>query len=191
MRQSTKTRNTISGGLPRKLSKTPLRVATTLTPQHRKVISPKWLQKIVRLTLEYHKTVSASDPIKGREISLVLTDDATIKELNQRFRGYNEVTDVLSFSFVEPSNTEYEPIQVEPLETTAEPLEEVFGEIVISFCQATRQAKEKHCLIHNEIALLVIHGVLHLLGYDHAKVKEKKIMWQHQNASLDLVFRSN
>ena len=94
-------------------------------------------------------------------------------------------------SFVEPSNTEYGPIQVEPPDTTDEPLEEVFGEIVISFCQATRQAKEKHCLIHNEIALLVIHGVLHLLGYDHAKVKEKRIMWQHQNASLDLVFRSN
>ena len=79
------------------------------------------------------------------EISLVLCDDAFIQSLNAEYRGLNKPTDVLSFAQDDP---------------------ELLGDIVISLPTAARQAEAAGWTLENEVALLGVHGLLHLLGYD-------------------------
>lgn len=79
------------------------------------------------------------------EISLVLCDDAFIQSLNVRYRGLDRPTDVLSFAQDDP---------------------QVLGDIIISLPTAARQAEAAGWSLENEIALLGVHGLLHLLGYD-------------------------
>jgi probable rRNA maturation factor len=75
-----------------------------------------------------------------------------MKELNGLFRNTNTTTDVLSFP--------HEPDEFDPDRSN-------LGDIVISIEQAVRQAKENHLTLENEIKQLILHGVLHLCGYDH------------------------
>ena len=83
---------------------------------------------------------------------IVLAGDAALRRLNREFRGKDVTTDVLSF----PASGETLPDGTRPL-----------GEIVISVPQAARQAKAAGCGLARELRVLVIHGYLHLLGYDH------------------------
>jgi probable rRNA maturation factor len=85
-------------------------------------------------------------------VSIVLAGDASLRRLNRDFRGKDRTTDVLSF----PSGVPELPDGTRPL-----------GEIVISVAQAARQAGEAGHSLASELRLLVIHGYLHLLGYDH------------------------
>ncbi len=97
-------------------------------------------------------------PRGGRDVvafEIQLVTDAQIAKLNSSYRGKRGITDVLSFSYIEGA------IPVFAHETA--------GEIFISLPQAARQARaEKHPLAH-ELAVLAIHGVLHLMGYDHER----------------------
>jgi probable rRNA maturation factor len=88
-----------------------------------------------------------------RNATIVFVSDNTIRKLNRQFRGRNYATDVLSF----PS--EAEAFEVE---SQAE-----LGEIVISAQRATAQARENGLSFSNEVQQLVLHGLLHLCGYDH------------------------
>ncbi len=99
------------------------------------------------------------------DLTIVLTDDACLHELNRAYLGIDETTDVLSF----PSNEEDPQTGVRYL-----------GDILISIPQAERQAREAGHPLESEIQLLVVHGVLHLLGYDHAEPGEKSKMWRAQ-----------
>ena len=85
-------------------------------------------------------------------VSIVLAGDASLRQLNRDFRGKDQRTDVLSF----PSGVPELPDGTRPL-----------GEIVISVAQAARQADAAGHSLTSELRLLVIHGYLHLLGYDH------------------------
>lgn len=85
------------------------------------------------------------------EISLLITDDETIRQYNKEYRNKDRATDVLSF----------------PMED-----EVMLGDIAISFDTAKRQAEEAEINIGREAAFLFIHGLLHLLGYDHETSKE-------------------
>lgn len=80
------------------------------------------------------------------EISLLMTDDETIQEYNKEYRNKDNATDVLSF----------------PMEDNI-----MLGDIAISFDTAKRQAEESEININREVSFLFIHGLLHLLGYDH------------------------
>jgi probable rRNA maturation factor len=88
------------------------------------------------------------------EVSIALIDDASMTELNKRFRGKKKTTDVLTF----PADDSYN----EP-SATGRPL----GDIVISIDQARRQAADEKHSLATEIRYLILHGVLHALGYDH------------------------
>jgi len=97
------------------------------------------------------------------ELSVVLTGDSAIQELNRVFRGKDRPTDVLSFaqleeSFVVPSND-----AVRAYDTMMVPL----GDVVISVDTATQQAQRAHIRPESRLRVLLIHGLLHLLGYDH------------------------
>lgn len=102
---------------------------------------------------EIVKQVLSLEGVREGEISIVLADDAFVQELNKQYRGIDASTDVLAFNFREESSNL--------------PIQTCLGEIVIS-CQQTRgQAEEYGHSFEEELRLLLVHGTLHLLGYDH------------------------
>lgn len=105
-------------------------------------------------------------------LSIRITDDAEMQDLNRRFRGIDKTTDVLSFGedFTDPD-----------LESR------YVGDVVVSFPQAVIQAKNRGHTAAEELQLLVIHGVLHLLGFDHGTEAEKEHMWSLQGNILEEV----
>lgn len=100
------------------------------------------------------KAVNSINEAKGKELSVAFVSDQRIKELNKIFRDKDYATDVLSFP--------YEPDQFDFLET-----ENFLGDIVISLETAQRQAVENSLSFETEIKQLILHGILHLCGYDH------------------------
>lgn len=92
-------------------------------------------------------------------MSLVLSDDATVHELNRRYRGIDKPTDVLSFALSE-QNAGGPPVPVLP------GMPPVLGDVIISVETAARQAAEHSVTLEQELALLTVHGILHLLGYE-------------------------
>lgn len=90
--------------------------------------------------------------IGAAELSLVLADDATVASLNQRWRGRAGPTNVLAFA------NGAQPAAMAPL---------LLGDVVLAFETVTREAKEQDKTVADHLRHLVIHGVLHLLGYDH------------------------
>jgi len=103
------------------------------------------------------------------DLSIVIDKDDRLQELNNQFLGIDSPTDVLSF----PSE-----------ETDPESGETYLGDIIISFPRALAQAITASHSPEAEVQLLVVHGVLHLLGYDHAENDEKEAMWAAQKAIL-------
>ena len=101
----------------------------------------------------------------GTAFTLLLTDDERLRQLNRDFRGYDQVTDVLSFPAGEPSFT----AEVRYL-----------GDIAISVAQAARQAEAGGHALLAELQLLIVHGVLHLCGHDHDEPAEEEAMWSDQ-----------
>jgi probable rRNA maturation factor len=103
------------------------------------------------------------------EITVVVDDDDHIQKLNSQFLGIDAPTDVLSF----PSD-EHDP----------QTGNRYLGDIIISYPRALAQAESAGHAVENELQLLVVHGTLHLLGYDHAEEDEKRKMWQVQQEIL-------
>ena len=113
------------------------------------------------------------------EVSLIFLDEATIAALNHQFMGQEGPTDVLSF----PIDNEPEPTGRVPDAGGSGPGEppmpeipQLVGDIVICPAVAARNAVEHECSLDDELALLVVHGVLHLLGWDHAEDDEAERM---------------
>ena len=109
--------------------------------------------------------LAVADPQGEAALSVVVADDDTLRELNRRFRGLDEVTDVLSFGEGASPTFPAAPGEVPSL-----------GEVVVSYPLAARQAGEHNVGVEEEVALLVVHGTLHLLGYDHAEPDEEAEM---------------
>lgn len=105
-------------------------------------------------------------------LTLVVTDDETIQQLNRDFLGMDKATDVLSFPAGDPM----------PGLPADEPV--YLGDIMLSYPYASRQAAAAGHSVAAELNLLVVHGVLHLLGHDHAGEDEKAQMWAAQTAVL-------
>ena len=103
------------------------------------------------------------------DLTIVLSDDAQLQELNLQWMGVDAPTDVLSF----PSD-----------QTDPETGFRYLGDIIISLPRAASQAAGAGHPVEAEVQLLVAHGVLHLLGHDHASAEEKARMWQAQSEIL-------
>ena len=110
------------------------------------------------------------------ELSVTVTDDETVRGLNREYAGEDAVTDVLSFSQREGEEFVAAPGSVPPL-----------GEVVIAYPQATRQAEERDRSVEEEVARLLIHGTLHLLGYDHAEAEEERRMRAREEELLGAI----
>lgn len=114
-------------------------------------VDQEWLGRVVAETLALE---GVNSPV---ELGLVITDDETIHQLNKRYRGRDEATDVLSFALLEDS----EPPFINPPDGVLH-----LGEVILSYPQAIVQAQDHHHSLEQELALLVVHGVLHLLGHE-------------------------
>ena len=133
------------------------------------------LEKAASLTLER----AGGDP-EG-EISVVLVDDAHIQELNRDYRGKDCATDVLSFAMLEGSEEEPDIIGMEE--------DHILGDVFISLQTAKRQAEEFGHSLQREVVYLGVHGMLHLLGFDHLAEDERQAMRAKEEeimAKLDL-----
>lgn len=138
------------------------------------------IREIVTAALDYEKC-----PYEA-EVSVVLTDDGGIREINREFRGIDSPTDVLSF----PMGDFAEPADFERLEENSEDYfnpetgELLLGDIVISVDKVTEQAEKYGHSERRELAFLVAHSMLHLCGYDHMEEDERKIMEAKQEEIL-------
>jgi probable rRNA maturation factor len=106
-----------------------------------------------------------------QEINILLMGDADIRQLNKEFRNNDYPTDVLSF----PQNSDEDPYI---------PDEIILGDIAISLDKAKIQAKEHGLSFKEEIILLLIHGILHLLGYDHEISEQEEIKMRNKTREL-------
>ncbi len=122
-----------------------------------------WLLGIARRALE------AEGVAENVEMGLVIATDKRVQELNRTYRGKDSTTDVLSFPFSEDAGGEC------PFPAVPDGIRHL-GEIILSYPQARRQAAERGHSVKREAAILIIHGVLHLLGYDHIKDDEAEVM---------------
>jgi probable rRNA maturation factor len=161
-----------------------------------KGVTEEWVVMAAEYALQ--AALPAGEP---GQISLLVTDDATIRDLNRKFRGVDEVTDVLSFSTTYPGHWEGEaeapddqylkpgdpfslPFVLPPDE--APPL----GEVIISYPQAQRQAQGQNESVERELALLIVHGVLHLVGHDHLNPEDAPLMQAKEQAALEALFQA-
>lgn len=116
------------------------------------------------------------------ELSLLITGDETVRDLNHRYRGINDTTDVLSFALTE-GDPDIPPFIIPPDGIIH------LGEVIISCPQAVMQAKSAGHDIDTEMSLLIVHGILHLLGYDHDKPDREIEMRGLEKKILDDVAR--
>ena len=118
------------------------------------IVSRQRLRRVPAAALEAfaRRVAREAPPTNATGVLIVLAGDRSVRRLNRDFRGKDQRTDVLSF----PSGMPDLPDGTRPL-----------GEIVISVAQAARQAEAAGHSLASELRLLVIHGYLHLLGYDH------------------------
>ena len=112
------------------------------------------------------------DPI----VSVSFVDNKYIHKINKKYRGIDRPTDVISFAFVDAEGN-YDKILSSPGVV-------VLGDIYISIDKAKEQAEEYGHSLHRELSFLFIHGLLHLLGFDHMKEEDEKIMFNLQDEIL-------
>ena len=116
------------------------------------------------------------------EMSMVFTDSETVHKLNRDYRGVDAPTDVIAF-YMLPQKAEEESFFPSPPDGIAH-----LGEIIISCPQAVEQAREQEHPVEQELALLIIHGVLHLLGYDHEKTEDESRMRPREKELLKQIY---
>jgi len=132
-----------------------MKLGIQIDKEFRKYFKEEWLQLVVE------KSLAVKDFDSEVELSLLITGEQKVRELNQQYRGLDEPTDVLSFAL-----TERPPGDDNAFITPPDGILHL-GEVIISYPQAARQAGENRQSTEQELALLIVHGVLHLLGYEH------------------------
>lgn len=133
-----------------------LQIEENLSPEGISPVDPAILEKAALQALEYH------DASLHADITLVLSEDVHLQQLNRDYLGIDAPTDVLSFpgGDTDPDSHMY-----------------YLGDIIISYPRAAAQAAAGGHPVEAELQLLVVHGMLHLLGFDHATPDEKNSMW--------------
>ncbi len=134
-------------------------------------VDPAPLEQAAQFTLLRH------DLKEPCEVIIVISDDASLEDLNRRFRGEPRPTDVLSFA----NETKG------PFSGASAEFPNYLGDVVISIDRAREQAASAGGSLTEELQVLTVHGVLHLLGYDHADSQEKEQMWSVQSEILRLL----
>ncbi len=123
----------------------------------------------------------ARDLPEHPSLSIRITDDAELQALNARFRGKDAPTDVLSFAHL--------PFHEGKLKTAT--TDGYLGDLAISIPRVRAQAAQFGHGEDDELMLMVVHGVLHLIGYDHERPKARQRMWRAQDAAFRQLGRAN
>lgn len=154
---------------PRSRATTAPRVDVRIAPLFRTAVRAAWLRAIAR------RVLMVEGVARPAQVSIVVTDDETVRDLNRRFLGLDEPTDVLSFSL---TAVEEAPFALPPEEAAS------LGEVVMAYPTAVRQAEEAGRAVEEEVAHLLVHGLLHLLGYDHQRLQDERAMRQREEEIL-------
>ena len=142
-----------------------MKIGVQIDTKFRERLKEDWLRQVVESSL------GAGSVGAEVELGVLITDDESVRELNRRYRGVDRTTDVLSFALAEEGSEVDSPGFVNPPDGLLH-----LGEVIVSYPQAARQAEENNRTIEQEMALLVVHGTLHLLGYEHDEpVREKEM----------------
>ncbi len=130
----------------------------------KKEVSIEDIKNICELTF---KKLNVKNPV----FNIVIVNNNKIREINKKYRNKDETTDVISFAFEETVNINYNNMRF-------------LGEIYISIDKAISQAKEYNHSLKREICFLTVHGLLHLLGYDHIKEEDRQEMRKLEESVL-------
>lgn len=123
------------------------------------------LEKVIDFTLEVEN-------VKNAIMNVIIIDNEKIHQINKEYRGIDRPTDVISFALEDDKtfvNTEFR----------------VLGDIYISIDKVHEQANLYSHSFRRELSFLTVHGILHLLGYDHMKPEEEKVMFSKQDEILE------
>ncbi|MEB1807580.1 MAG: rRNA maturation RNase YbeY [Bacillaceae bacterium] len=132
----------------------------------------------LQLTEEIISEAAKMEGLTGpTEISITFVDDERIREINRDYRGKDTPTDVISFALNEAGEEEVQIIDPEG--------PNVLGDIIISIPRTIEQAQQYEHSFERELGFLLVHGFLHLLGYDHLTDEEEKIMFSRQEEILN------
>lgn len=131
----------------------------------------KFVEELVNFAANMEKVGDES------ELSITFVSNEEIREINRDYRGKDEPTDVISFAMEELGEGEVEIAGAE--------IPRILGDIIISIPRAREQAEEYGHSFRRELGFLAVHGLLHLLGYDHMNEADEKIMFGRQKAILN------
>ena len=135
-----------------------------IDPPFRKVLKSAWLTNVIKEVL---KAINIDCPV---ELSILITDNNKIRTLNKEYRHIDKPTDVLAFTM-----TPFNDYEETPFITPPDGLHHL-GEVIISYQRAVEQARDYDNDIEQELTVLIVHGILHLLGYDHEQADEEAKM---------------
>lgn len=124
-----------------------------------------YLHSVIKRTLKHEK-------IKNAFFSIIFVDENEIKKINKEYRKIDKVTDVISFAFEDNNDLMYNDIRV-------------LGDIYICIPRAIEQASDYGHSLKRELSFLTVHGLLHLLGYDHMEKEDEKVMFALQELILN------
>lgn len=152
------------------------RISLRIDAPYRRLVKGRSLADLARRVL-------AAEGVAGPvELSVVVTDDATVRELNRRYAGLDEATDVLSFDLSQDASFALaEGAAGFATPPGAAPL---LGEVVVAYPIAQRQAQERGHAVEAELAHLLVHGALHILGYDHQEAEDERRMRRREEELL-------
>ncbi len=125
----------------------------------------EYLYSVIDATLKHENVENAI-------FTIIFVDDEEIHRINREYRNVDRITDVISFAFEDNEEKSYNYIRV-------------LGDIYISIPQMKRQAESYGHSEKRELSFLVVHGLLHLLGYDHMEKEDEEVMFSLQEAILD------
>jgi probable rRNA maturation factor len=143
-------------------------IQVLIRPQIEKRVVARGIRQVASAVLEAEAVVS------GASLSVVVADDDEIRSLNRQFAGIDSATDVLAFAD-ESSGPPFVSAPGEP---------RYLGDVIISFDRTQAQAAENGHSVDEELRLLIVHGVLHLLGHDHDSAEGQASMWERQDAII-------
>lgn len=123
------------------------------------------IKKLVDYALKYKN-------LENVEFNIIFVDNETIRNINKEYRKIDKETDVISFALEDNEDIKFE-------------FGRLLGDIYISIPKMKEQAKEYGHSQQRELSFLIIHGLLHLLGYDHMAKEEEEVMFKEQELILD------
>jgi probable rRNA maturation factor len=136
-------------------------------------VEPAWLEDVAQRVLAAEKATAKT------EVGIVVTGQEMVQQLNRNYRGQDEPTDVLAFSARDEADGSRFILAPDGLSH--------LGEVIISYPQAAIQAEEHGHSLKKELTILLIHGLLHLLGYEHEEADAERKMQAREKELLKLI----